>query len=376
MTDTAGSRVGIVVVSHSAQIARGVVELAAQMAPGIRLIAAGGMADGSIGTDAALIADAISQADSGAGVLVLADLGSAVLSTTTALELMVDPDLAARARVSEGMSVAGAIAAAVQANLGSSMEEVEKAARGETTEGSRGRREWPFVRDGGPQPGGPAWPLGSQLRHHGCWFPLGGFPGKPDARLGADRGQELQRGDAQRHGTGPPSQGHGHGRGSGCGLRGAPAARQLGLPGPGRGRHNRARHNRGRHNGGRGRRESSRRRESWPSCASARQPRAPRPPPRALGPACPAPSPASRARPVLPSGPCGSTGPPHPSPTPGSSPARREPGSWRPPRTKPAPSSRGSRPGSDPTAVRRTARSSRCRRCSPATRSSSAGRSS
>ncbi len=134
MADAAGSRVGIVFVSHSALIARGVTELAAQMAPGVRLIAAGGMADGSIGTDAAIIADAIAQADEGAGVLVLADLGSAVLSTTTALELMVDPDLAARTRVCEGMSVAGAVAAAVQANLGSSMGEVLEAARGEMTE--------------------------------------------------------------------------------------------------------------------------------------------------------------------------------------------------------------------------------------------------
>jgi phosphoenolpyruvate-protein phosphotransferase/dihydroxyacetone kinase phosphotransfer subunit len=134
VADAAGSRVGIVFVSHSALIARGVTELAAQMAPGVRLIAAGGMADGSIGTDAAIIADAIARADEGAGVLVLADLGSAVLSTTTALELMVDPDLAARTRVCEGMSVAGAVAAAVQANLGSPTGEVLQAARGETTE--------------------------------------------------------------------------------------------------------------------------------------------------------------------------------------------------------------------------------------------------
>ena len=67
--------VGLVVVSHSAKVAEGVVEMAAQMAPGVRLHAAGGTDEGGIGTDATLIADAIAAADDGGGVLVLADLG-------------------------------------------------------------------------------------------------------------------------------------------------------------------------------------------------------------------------------------------------------------------------------------------------------------
>ena len=92
MTDlNRAARVGIVVVSHSKQLAAGVVELVEQMASGVQLVAAGGMADGAIGTDAVLIADAIAQADTGAGVLVLADLGSAVLSANLALETLVDP---------------------------------------------------------------------------------------------------------------------------------------------------------------------------------------------------------------------------------------------------------------------------------------------
>ena len=72
--------VGLVVVSHSAKIAEGVVELAGQMAKGVRIQAAGGADDGGIGTDATLIAEAIAAADQGDGVLVLVDLGSAVLS--------------------------------------------------------------------------------------------------------------------------------------------------------------------------------------------------------------------------------------------------------------------------------------------------------
>jgi len=126
--DSAQPMVGIVVVSHSALIAQGVVELARQMAgPDVRLIAAGGSADGSLGTDAARIARAIGEADAGAGVVVLADLGSAVLATKLALE-MVGPEAAARARLSGGPLVEGAVVAAVQASAGDTLADVLEAA--------------------------------------------------------------------------------------------------------------------------------------------------------------------------------------------------------------------------------------------------------
>ena len=74
--------VGIVVVSHSAELARGVVELARQMGgEEVRVEDAGGMDDGSIGTDAARVMAAIERAMSDDGVLVLMDLGSALMST-------------------------------------------------------------------------------------------------------------------------------------------------------------------------------------------------------------------------------------------------------------------------------------------------------
>ena len=118
--------VGLVVVSHSRGIADGTVELAGQMAgPEVRLVAAGGMEDGSIGTDAVRIADAIRAADAGGGVVVVADLGSAVLSTRTALELLGDPPTV---RLSRGPIVEGAVIAAVQASTGSSLDEVLEAA--------------------------------------------------------------------------------------------------------------------------------------------------------------------------------------------------------------------------------------------------------
>lgn len=122
--------VGIVVVSHSAQIAAGTVELARQMAgPDLRIEGAGGIADGLLGTDAAAIMAAIEAADGGAGVVVLVDLGSAVLATQTALELLGD-DVAARVRLSGGPLVEGAVVAALQASIGDTLDAVHAAAEG------------------------------------------------------------------------------------------------------------------------------------------------------------------------------------------------------------------------------------------------------
>jgi phosphoenolpyruvate---glycerone phosphotransferase subunit DhaM len=122
--------VGLVVVSHSAKVAEGVVELAAQMAGDVRLRAAGGTDDGGIGTDANLIAAAIAAADDGDGVLVLVDLGSAVLSAQLAIEELVDRRLRPRVRIAEAPVVEGAVVGAIQASTGSDLDEVDRAARG------------------------------------------------------------------------------------------------------------------------------------------------------------------------------------------------------------------------------------------------------
>jgi dihydroxyacetone kinase phosphotransfer subunit len=120
--------VGLVIVSHSAKVADGTLELAAQMAGDeVRIVAAGGLADGTIGTDATRIAAAIQAADAGAGVVVMTDLGSAVLSASTALE-MIDAEQAARVRLSRGPIVEGAIVAAIQASVGDNLEVVVETA--------------------------------------------------------------------------------------------------------------------------------------------------------------------------------------------------------------------------------------------------------
>ena len=99
---------GMVIVSHSEKIAEGVRELALQMAKDVNIVPAGGLCDGGIGTDLEKIMNGISEADSGEGVIVLMDLGSAVMTTEMAID-MVENDVT----MIDGPVVEGGIAAAV-----------------------------------------------------------------------------------------------------------------------------------------------------------------------------------------------------------------------------------------------------------------------
>jgi PTS hybrid protein len=117
--------VGIVVVSHSSDLAKGLAELAAQMAgPDVRIEAAGGTGNGTLGTDPDLVNDAIKRADQGEGVVVLGDLGSAILTVRHVLERKANGN----ARLADAPLVEGAVTAAVTASAGASLEEVVKSA--------------------------------------------------------------------------------------------------------------------------------------------------------------------------------------------------------------------------------------------------------
>jgi multiphosphoryl transfer protein len=121
--------VGLVIVSHSAALADGVVELAREMGGGeVRIEGAGGMEDGAVGTDAARVHEAVERVRSPDGVLVLMDLGSALMSAEMAVE-MADPD-GGPVRLSEAPLVEGAVAAAARARGGGSLDEVASEARG------------------------------------------------------------------------------------------------------------------------------------------------------------------------------------------------------------------------------------------------------
>lgn len=123
--------VALVVVSHSEKIADGAAELAAQMAPDVSIFAAGGTPDGRIGTSLERVMAALEQASGLDGVVILADLGSAVMTAESALEFAGEPDgvLLADAPVVEGL-----VAAAVAAQGGADVHAVKRAA--ETVYGS------------------------------------------------------------------------------------------------------------------------------------------------------------------------------------------------------------------------------------------------
>src|SRR6476619_7320497 len=109
--------VGLVVVSHSRALAEAAVELAAEMVhcEGPQIAVAAGLDEHTLGTDAVAIQEAIERVDGPAGVVVLMDLGSAVLSADLALDLAADPDLRARVTLSPAPIVEGLVAAVVTA---------------------------------------------------------------------------------------------------------------------------------------------------------------------------------------------------------------------------------------------------------------------
>jgi PTS hybrid protein len=122
---TIGAMVGIVLVCHSARLAIGLTELLAQLGTeSVPICVAAGTADGRVGTSADLVAAAIREADDGSGVVVIPDLGSAVLSVKVATEEE-DPN---RVVMVDAPFVEGAVAAAVTAATGANLTDVVTAA--------------------------------------------------------------------------------------------------------------------------------------------------------------------------------------------------------------------------------------------------------
>jgi phosphoenolpyruvate---glycerone phosphotransferase subunit DhaM len=120
--------VGLVLVSHSAAIAEGLAELVAQVAgTSVPIVAVGGDANGSFGTDGARVLHALRSGAVGSGAVVLMDLGSSVLAVRAGLDELTEKE-AARIAVADAPFVEGAIAAGVTASTGASLAEVAGAA--------------------------------------------------------------------------------------------------------------------------------------------------------------------------------------------------------------------------------------------------------
>lgn len=117
--------VGIVLVSHSRKLAEGLADLLAQVASAdLPVAVAGGTSDGRLGTDPDRVREAVSEVDRGEGVVVLPDLGSAVLAVKSVLEF-----LDARVVLVDAPFVEGAVSAAVTASTGAALDVVSDAAR-------------------------------------------------------------------------------------------------------------------------------------------------------------------------------------------------------------------------------------------------------
>ena len=119
-------RVSFVIVSHSASLAAGVCELAAQMAPDVHFEAAGGTEDGRIGTSYDLVEAALEAAlnaveGEGSGVIVLTDLGSATMTVESVIDMCDEPE---RVRFVDTCLVEGAVASSVRAQLGEDLDQV------------------------------------------------------------------------------------------------------------------------------------------------------------------------------------------------------------------------------------------------------------
>lgn len=125
---SASGNVGIVVVSHSAKVAEGVIDMVRQMVgDSVPLAGTGGDPSGGLGTSVEAILGAIEQAWSDAGVVILVDLGGAETNSEMAIE-MFDPERQGRVVVCNAPIVEGAVLAATEASGGSPLDIVRRTA--------------------------------------------------------------------------------------------------------------------------------------------------------------------------------------------------------------------------------------------------------
>jgi PTS hybrid protein len=120
--------VGMVIVSHSEKIAEGVKDLASQMVGDVSIAAAGGTNDGRLGTDVEKIMTAIESVYSEDGVILLFDLGSAVMNSEMAIELLPE-EIQKKVEIIDVALVEGAITAAVECSIGKSVAEIKDVLR-------------------------------------------------------------------------------------------------------------------------------------------------------------------------------------------------------------------------------------------------------
>ena len=110
----------IIVISHSAKLAEGVVEVARMMTRDVSIVAAGGTEDGGLGTSYEKIAAAIEETYTEDGAALFMDMGSAVMTAEIAVEAMADR----RLKLIDAPLVEGVFLAAIEAAAGTALEDL------------------------------------------------------------------------------------------------------------------------------------------------------------------------------------------------------------------------------------------------------------
>ncbi|GAA2724516.1 dihydroxyacetone kinase phosphoryl donor subunit DhaM [Cellulomonas aerilata] len=209
--------VALVLVSHSSPLAQGLADVAAQMAPDVLILPAGGTGDGRIGTGFDLVEEALGRAlEDGRSAVVLTDLGSAALTAESVLE-MAEADVAARVRVVDAPFVEGAVEAAVVAQTGADLPTVARAAEDAATTFGRSASSLAAVADAGSQvvggSGGAPGPVGE-----------GETSGAAVATSAGDAGTVVDRGAASGAATGGTGVGPEPGAGGAAARGGSPSS--------------------------------------------------------------------------------------------------------------------------------------------------------
>ena len=201
-------RVSFVIVSHSASLATGVCELAAQMAPDVHFEAAGGTDDGRIGTSYDLVETALEAAlaavdGEGSGVIVLTDLGSATMTVESVIDMSDEPE---RVRFVDTCLVEGAVASSVRAQLGEDLDQVADVAaalapRVDDVPAQEAPSSAPTKLSGGGAPASSTWaqgdavvadPVGLHARPAAAFVRLAGTFDAEVTVNGADGGSVLE----------------------------------------------------------------------------------------------------------------------------------------------------------------------------------------
>lgn len=120
---------GFILVSHSDEVARGTKKIIEQMVnetDDLKVIACGGTEDGEIGTSTSRIQEAIESLSEVDHIFIFTDIGSSIMSSEMALEMLDDADVASKITIMEEPFVEGAFEAAVDASVGKSVEDIVK----------------------------------------------------------------------------------------------------------------------------------------------------------------------------------------------------------------------------------------------------------